>query len=307
MKFYICFVLIVDNGVDSTSVTSDCAALGTCISSLTDKVNGVMASRPTPAAAESSSNITASSLSGGSPMSFTINDCATLLSDRLVSFQDFDATSQKVWSDVTAAQETMVAVEGSAADVLTTEAGFATQLMQISELMLNATERSTALKEWVDGEKVIRNQLTDLYNVLDKRVINVSDDVVITTSAIRDALMNMQKVHDHATQILTAVGDSETEMYLWAYNVSQKVNSHTVSLVSVAQTLQYRTNQVNAVKDANIKLNWIMSQLEEKYGVEKLTELSLEYDAGTLSLPPGAAQGPNSTSVTTKSLKNQIR
>ena len=107
----------------------------------------------------------------------------------------------------------------------------------------------------------------------------------------------MQVVHDHATKVLTAVGDAETQMYEWAFNVSQKINSHTVSLVAVAQTLQYRKTQVSAVKDANVNLNWIVSQLVTAHGADKLAELNLQYEAGNLVTPQGLAQGPNSTSV----------
>lgn len=317
MKFWsilFCFATPLVTAGPAGSVSSDCTVLGSCLTSLTDHVNKVMSSSSESSRFKSnyttkgivSSTSTPSSLSGASPMSFTINDCAQMLEDRLLSFQDFDAATDTVWNDVSDAQKTMVAVEEASTEVLKTEAEFATQLADVADLMVNATDRASILKDWVDGEKVVRNQLTDLYNVLDKRVIGVSDDVVVTTSAIRDALMDMQKVHDHATKILTAVGDSETEMYLWAYNVSQKVNAHTVGLVSLAQTLQYRTNQVNAVKDANIKLNWVVTQLYNKYGQEKLTELSKDYEAGTLQTPPGAAQGPTSSSVTTKTNVGKI-
>ena len=304
------FLTILRSSVATTgSVSSDCTALGTCLTSLTDHVNNVMSSSGSTNNFKMNSTTNSSkpsSLSGGSPMSFTINDCAQMLEDRLLTFQEFDASTDKVWADVTAAQTTLVSVESSATDTLAAEAGFATQISDVAALIQNATERATVLGDWLDGEKVVRNQLTDLYNILDKRVIDVSDDVVLTASSIRDALMSMQKVHDHATKVLTAVGDAETEMYQWAYNVSQKVNSHTVSLVSVAQTLQYRTNQVSAVKDANIKLNWVVSQLSEKYGVDKLTELSNAYTAGVLETPAGSAQGPNSTSVTANSLSGRI-
>jgi hypothetical protein len=87
-------------------------------------------------------------------------------------------------------------------------------------------------------------------------------------------------------------------MYEWAFNVSQSVNRHTVNLVTVAQTLQYRRDQVESVKDSNTQLNWIVTQLANKYGKDQLAALNKQYEDGMLVTPAGIAQGPNSTSVT---------
>jgi hypothetical protein len=231
-------------------------------------------------------------------MSMTVNECAQVLAERLTSFSSFKTKSDEIWTDVSAVQTAMSAVEQATQDVQSVEAGYAIQMSQAGELYSNATDRSAQLASWLAGEKVIRNQLTDIYTALDTKVMNTSDKVLLTASSIRDSLLQMQKVHDHASHILTGVGDAETFMYEWAFNVSQAVNRHTVNLVSVAQTLQYRKSQMQSVDSANKQLNWIVTQLSEKYGVEKLTELNKQYDDGTLTTPSGSAQGPNSTSTT---------
>lgn len=288
------------------SVNSDCVTLGTCLPSLTVYVNKALKSGrsssvdfSSTAADISTPTLTSlDSINMTSTMSFTINECADVLETQLSAFKQFETSNAQVWADVSTAQESLVAVEGAAKSILSTQSEFTTKLAQVAELFQNTTERVSDLAQWVNGEKVVRNQLTDLYNDLDQNVLTTSNDIVVTTSAIRDALVVMQKVHDHATKILTAVGDAETQMYLWAFNVSQKVNEHTVGLVSIAQTLQYRSNQANAIKNDNINLNWIVTQLSNKYGLTKLTELGNQYDAGTLSVPSSEAQGTNSTSET---------
>jgi len=239
-------------------------------------------------------------------MSLTINDCADLLTQRLSSFDDFNTMNEEIWDDVSSTQKALAGVESVAQDILKTESGFATQMTQLVDLFHNTSQRSQDISRWIDGEKVLRNQLTDIYNSLDGKVLTNSNTIVVTASAIRDALVKMQKVHDHATQVLTAVGDAETEMYEWAYNVTQSVNSHTVDLVGVAQTLQYRSNQVKSVTEANTNLNWIVSQLYNKYGKDKLLELSNLYDSGNTTTPSSNAQGLNSTSITSESTSNTI-
>jgi DNA repair ATPase RecN len=231
-------------------------------------------------------------------MSMTINECAETLSERLMSFSDFRLNSDEIWSDVSAVQKALVSVESLTRDLETTESGYAVQMTQAGELFAGATKRASDLNSWINGEKVLRNQLTDLFTDLDKKVLNTSDQVLLTSSSIRDALIQMQKVHDHATNVLTAVGDAETYMYEWAFNVSQAVNRHTVNLVTVAQTLQYRSSQVDSVQNANTQLNWIVSQLYNKYGAEKLAKLNKEYEDGSLSTPLGTAMGPNTISTT---------
>lgn len=240
--------------------------------------------------------------SAASPMSLTINECAKILEDRLVSFQDFSSKADDVWNDVVQAQQTMVNVEAATQSILKAESQFGCQMEETNVLFQDATDRCGALGDWVDGEKVVRNQLTELYTVLDKRVLADSEQVVVTVSGIRDALTRMQKVHDHATKILTAVGDAETTMYEWAYNVSTKVNTHTVNLVSIAQTLQYRSSQINAVKDANVNLHWIISQMTKAHGEAKIKELNDQYESGELKTPAGNATvpAPATTATTAK-------
>jgi hypothetical protein len=235
-------------------------------------------------------------------MSLTINECAKILEDRLVSFQDFSSKADDVWNDVVQAQQTMVNVEAATQSILKAESQFGSQMEETNVLFQDATDRCGALGDWVDGEKVVRNQLTELYTVLDKRVLADSEQVVVTVSGIRDALTRMQKVHDHATKILTAVGDAETTMYEWAYNVSTKVNTHTVNLVSIAQTLQYRSSQINAVKDANVNLHWIISQMTKAHGEAKIKELNDQYESGELKTPAGNATvpAPATTATTAK-------
>ena len=279
--------------------------LENCISrSLSEVVNQALANgttvnltRATQTISAPTSPNTSTVGTANTPMSFTINECAQILQDRLSSFTDFEATTDTVWNDISDTQKSMTAVEQVARDILAAESQFSTQLDQTVDFFQNNTDRAGQLADWVDGEKVIRNQLTDLYTALDKKVRDDSQQVVLTVSSVRDALRKMQVVHDHATKVLTAVGDAETQMYEWAFNVSQKINSHTVSLVAVAQTLQYRKTQVSAVKDANVNLNWIVSQLVTAHGADKLAELNLQYEAGNLVTPQGLAQGPNSTSV----------
>ena len=270
----------------------------TCVPSLSGYVNAALVngssfnfSRPV--------DVGQTSLQGGaSPLSFTINECAKVLEGRLLSFDSFKASSETIWDDVSAVQTAMVGVQEAAQSVLASESEFAAQLDETNDLFKGTTDRVAALSEWLDGEKVVRNQLTDVFTTLDKNVIKTSKEVLLTTSALRDALHKMQIVNDHATMILTGVGDAETVMYEWAFNVSEAVNQHTVNLVTVAQTLQYRSTQVKNVKEANIQLNWIASKLAEKYGADKLLELGKLYDAGDLSTPAGTAQGPTSGSTT---------
>jgi hypothetical protein len=286
----------------SPSVTSDCTRLGTCLESPTVVTNAAMST-----GGGIGVNIGLPSLTGTSPMSMTINDCANILIDQLTAVQGIQSLNSQIWTDVSTTQGAMTGVEASVQDLLNKESGFATELGQVAQLIHNTTDRASNLTSWLSGQKVIRSQLTSLYTRLDTRVRENSNKILVTTSSVRDALSKMQLVHDHATKILEAVGDAETEMYEWAANVTQKVNAHTVTLVGIAQTLQYRRNQLAAVKDSNVNLNWIATKLSEKYGEAKLASLSQAYDAGeTVDLASKAMPSIQSTSITTESTDNQV-
>jgi hypothetical protein len=291
----------------ASSGTSDCtgANLTNCIATpLSQVVNEALRNGSLSKNFSISSQLnddSADNSASATPMSLTINDCAKILQDRLASFQTFNTSTDRVWSDVVSTQTTMRAVEQSANDILTSESEFAAKLSQMNELIQNATNRAGQLTDWINGEKVIRNQLSDIYTQLDQRVREDSKQVLLTASSIRDALFKMQTVHDHATKVLTAVGDAETHMYDWAGNVSSKVNAHTVDLVSIAQTVQFRANQLSAIQDPNTQLNWIVTQLVNKYGSAAVLAASKAYDAETLAMPSGSASvTPASNSGTIK-------
>jgi DNA-binding FrmR family transcriptional regulator len=233
-----------------------------------------------------------------SPLTMTINDCAKILEGRLISFQDFSTKSNDIWNDIVSAQNTMVQVESSTRDILKAESQYGAQFSELNSLFQDASDRAGSLDEWTEGEKVIRGQLSQLYNALDTRVRGDGDEVVVTVSSIRDALNRMQVVHDHATRIMTAVGDAETMVYEWAYNVSQKINTHTINLVSIAQTLDFRNTQLKAVKDANVNIQWILSKLADSYGKDHLQALNAEYDSGSLSIPQSLGSGLPPTRAT---------
>ena len=289
----------------SLGTPADCAKNKiSCLTSLSTTVNQALVSKGGSASFSSSGDTgsaassSSSSQSSTSPMAMTLNECAKELENRLLAFGTINTNAEQIWDDVGAVQDAMKAIEEVTVDVAAKEAEFAAQLDQTGDLFHDSTDRIAKLSDWMDGEKVLRNQLTDLFGALDKETIETSKDVLVTTSSLRDALLKMQKVNDRATQILTGVGDAETIMYEWAYNVSQTVNMHTVNLITVAQTLQYRSGQVKSVKDANVNLNWIVSQLSNKYGATKLAELSKQYDAGELETPSGTAKGPTTGSTT---------
>ena len=295
------------SGSGTSSVNNDCARLGTCLGSPIAATNAALAGANSALSSTGLGGTSLASSSGTSPMSMSINDCANLLIGQLEAVQNVQSLNDEIWSDVSSIQGALTSVEDSVKDLLTTQSDYATELSQVGNIMNDATKRATNLTTWLSGQKVIRSQLTNLFTQLNTRVLKNSNTILVTTSSLRDALNKMQVVHDNATQILQAVGDAETDMYEWAANVTQKVNSHTVDLVGIAQTLQYRRNQLSSVKDANVNLNWIMTQLSQAYPAEQLKSLSQAYDAGqTKSGMSGAMSSLSSTSITDKSKNNLI-
>ena len=64
----------------------------------------------------------------------------------------------------------------------------------------------------------------------------------------------------------------------------------------MTQTLNYRANQVNSVKESNTQLNSIVTQLSQKYGQDKIKELSKLFDE---QQPPEPITGSTVAPTTT--------
>ena len=225
-----------------SSINQDCNVAGVnCVTSLAGSVNTQVQAA---SGSFGSSSIAGGSVGTVSPFGITLPQCSALYSERTAGFNHFASALDTIRNDVYIVQSTLTDVEASTQAILTTETGFSTKLIAVSELLANATERGNLLMSWQQEEAQVRTELSDLYAALDKNVLIDSRQLVAMTASLRNALSNMQTVVDKTNQIVSKVADAETAMYGWAYNVTSKVNLHTTRVVSLAQQTQFSINQV---------------------------------------------------------------
>jgi hypothetical protein len=225
--------------VSPSQVTTSCNRAGVdCVTGLQSQVNQQTLGN----------NNNGPPTSNGQPLVFGLDltSCVQALENRNDGFQTFDNYLIKTQSDIFSLQSILTSVETNSETILSTETNFSTVLMGVGQLMQNATERATALLNWEMSESNVRTQMRDLYNTLEKDILADSAQLLKMDQALRAALNSMQVKHDRAKQVLTQVGNLETNLFRWAFNVTEKINLHNTRVVSLAQELQFRLDEVTS-------------------------------------------------------------
>jgi chromosome segregation ATPase len=125
------------------------------------------------------------------------------------------------------------------------EANFQTQIQNIQELYNSLAVRSNALGRWMSEEKMLRDNLQELYRELVDKAKEEEASLVILTKTVRDALLRLSSLEKEMSETMSLIASAQKAMYGWAGQVTVSVNAHTTKLGSLTQALQYRVAQID--------------------------------------------------------------
>ncbi|EER13998.1 hypothetical protein Pmar_PMAR022531 [Perkinsus marinus ATCC 50983] len=162
---------------------------------------------------------------GAAPASqygMTLEQCARKVERTVGEFDSFKEGVGRLHSRVLQSEEALKKIESKTGKYSSREANYAAELTKLFSL-----------------EQEVKTRYRDL----DTKSLMQSDKLLSMSSILRAALSKMQAIHDHVSQVITSVGQAESSMYQWAYNVTSKVNYHTTQIVTLAQNLEFRITQ----------------------------------------------------------------
>ncbi|KAF4674293.1 hypothetical protein FOL47_009444 [Perkinsus chesapeaki] len=206
---------------------------------------------------------------GGAPAThygMTLEQCAQKVEKTVGEFDTFKEGVGRLHSRVLQSEEALKKIETRTDGYSTREANFAAELTKLFTLEQEVKARAGVLSKWMADEKVVRDQLSKVYRDLDTKSLMQSDKLLTMSSVLRAALTKMQAIHDHVSKVITAVGEAESSMYQWAYNVTSKVNFHTTQIVTLAQNLEFRIAQSKGMELEARRMMALYQKLEDKYG-----------------------------------------
>ncbi|KAF4657115.1 hypothetical protein FOZ61_002060 [Perkinsus olseni] len=262
----------------------------------------------------SSSRIMATQL-GEAPASqygMTLEQCAQKVERTVGEFDTFKEGVGRLHSRVLQSEEALKKVEAKTEKYSSREANFAAELTKLFSLEQEVKTRAGVLSKWMADEKIVRDQLSKVYRDLDAKSLLQSDELLSMSTVLRAALSKMQAIHDHVSQVITAVGEAESSMYQWAYNVTSKVNYHTTQIVTLAQNLEFRITQSKGMETEARRMMALYQKLADKYGLQNdlfaVARSVLKTDGNKLQstsvsdavhAPPPLSSSPATTTATT--------
>ncbi|EER11424.1 hypothetical protein Pmar_PMAR011087 [Perkinsus marinus ATCC 50983] len=192
---------------------------------------------------------------GAAPASqygMTLEQCARKVERTVGEFDSFKEGVGRLHSRVLQSEEALKKIESKTEKYSSREANFAAELTKLFSLEQEVKTRSGVLGKWMADEKVVRDQLSKVYRDLDTKSLMQSDKLLSMSSILRAAL----------------IGEAESSMYQWAYNVTSKVNYHTTQIVTLAQNLEFRITQSKGMETEARRLMTLYRKLADKYGAQ---------------------------------------
>jgi archaellum component FlaC len=118
-------------------------------------------------------------------------------------------------------------------NILEAESNFESELSRLNVLYNTLAVRANALGKWMSDEKLIRDNLQELYRQMTSKTVDEDDRLRVIQADVTKALSKLAYVQEETSDILDSVATAQTAMYDWAVNVTVAVNTHTTKLNSV--------------------------------------------------------------------------
>jgi chromosome segregation ATPase len=137
-------------------------------------------------------------------------------------------------------------------DVITREVqgnqdSFEQEISKIKELYNTLAVRSNALGRWMTEEKMLRDNLQELYRELVSKNTEEESRLVLLSKTMRDALFRLSSLESQMSTTMSVIASAQKAIYSWGVNVTESVNVHTTKLNSLTTGLQYRVTQIDSI------------------------------------------------------------
>ena len=189
----------------------------------------------------SSSSITAQAVVDG----MDLTTCAEQVKFTQRQYDSFHDALTSIGSKVKTASIKLKSIDVITHNVQTEEANFVNEIKRIQELYNTLAVRSNALGRWMSEEKMLRDNLQELYRELVARNREEESRLVVLTKTMRDALLRLNSLEKEISGTMSLIASAQKAMYGWANEVTVSVNTHTTKLGSLTQNMQYRVTQID--------------------------------------------------------------
>jgi hypothetical protein len=201
------------------------------------------ASSSSGSSSSSGNSVTAQAVVNG----MDLQTCATKVKETSTQYTVFDNAMTSMAEQVRQSKLRLDAVDILTHNIQVNQDNFETELSRLKDLYNTLAIRSNALGKWMADEKLIRDNLQELYREMVAKNTEEKARLLDMTSNMRTAVKRLVSIQDETSGILASVASAQTAMYDWAVNVTVAVNTHTTKMESLQAALGYRITQIDHV------------------------------------------------------------
>jgi chromosome segregation ATPase len=162
-------------------------------------------------------------------------------------YQSFDSAITQLAGQVRQSKVRLDAVDILTHNIQSNQDNFESELSHLKDLYNTLAIRSNALGKWMSDEKMIRDNLQELYRAMAAKNTEEEQRLLLMSASMRTAVSRLAQVNTDTASILQSVASAQAAMYDWAANVTVAANEHTTKLESLQSALQYRITQIDQV------------------------------------------------------------
>lgn len=200
----------------------------------TSGIGSVMASSP-----ESTGSTSFSLTSQAVENQMNLQQCAEQV--RLVNneYTKFNTSMTGLSSEVNKAQLQLSGIDITAHNVLIEQTNLRNEVDRLNVLYNTLSVRANALGKWMGDEKVVRDNLEELYRNMYAKTEDQDARLSVIQRYVPSAVRKLADVQTKTAGILNDIAVAQSSMFDWGVNVTVAVNTHTTKLESVCALVSY--------------------------------------------------------------------
>lgn len=202
----------------------------------------------------------------------TLDTCISSLQATLPAYREFAAELTSTMATIASSERTLSAVQSVTKALVSQEAEFTSRVARLRVLYNALAARSNTLAAWMQQEISVRDRLSVYLNTLYELHATEKSKLLEMTDALAAATRKLGNVESRSSAEIGKIANAQLALFVWSYEVTQAVDTHTVKLDSLAENTKFRVTQISTSTSELKRLAIVAKALAIKYNEAHLSE-----------------------------------
>ncbi len=202
----------------------------------------------------------------------TVNTCISSLQVTLPAYREFASQLTSSMATIAASERTLSAVQSVTKALVAQEYEFTSRIARLRVLYNALAARSNTLAAWMQQEISVRDRLTVYLHALYELHATEKAKLLEMTEALTVGTRKLGNVETRSSAQIGKIANAQIAMYVWSYEVTQAIDTHSVKLDSLAKNTKFRVTQISTSVHELKRLAVVAKALAVKFNEAHLSE-----------------------------------